>query len=127
MGCASLGTPGAAQGGMGLPQQLDGEVYPGRRVELVGEVAVASNGCVYLVADGVARLAIWPRGSSLSDPVRLPDGTELGEGDLVTGSGAVMETRSLPGDANGYWAHVTGFCGGDVPEVAVLDEARVGE
>jgi hypothetical protein len=111
---------------MGLPQQLEGEVYPGVRREWSGELTNAANGCDYLVIDGVARLAIWPRGSTLSNPVRLPDGTELADGDQVRGTGSILAAKDLPGGraANGYWAHVTGFCTGDVPEVIVLDEVR---
>jgi hypothetical protein len=109
---------------MGLPRQLDGEQYPGRRVELTGEVSVASNGCVYLSADGLERLAIWPRDASLSEPVRLADGTELRDGDAVRGTGTVLPTAGLAGGADGYWADVTGFCAGDVSEAVVFDEVR---
>jgi hypothetical protein len=112
---------------MGLPQKLDGEVYQGLRQELEGEVTMAARGCTYVVVDGVARLAIWPRGTATHwDPVRLADGTELRDGDQVRGTGSILAAKDLPGgrDANGYWAHVTGFCTGDVPEVIVLDEVR---
>ena len=112
---------------MGLPQQLDGETYPGPRRELVGDLSVASNGCTYLVTDGMARLVVWPRGSSLSDPVRLRDGTELHDGEAIRGTGTILRIDGLPGDADGYWAHVTGFCSGDAPEVVVLDEVRAGQ
>jgi hypothetical protein len=107
---------------MGLPQQLPGETYPGQRVEVSGELRVARNGCVYLVADEAERLVIWPAGSALADPVRLPDGAELADGDTLRGLGTVIETTALPGGPDGYWAQVTGFCSGDVPEAVVFDE-----
>ncbi|MBW3613563.1 MAG: hypothetical protein KY392_06865 [Chloroflexi bacterium] len=70
-GCSLPGaTPESNEGGMGLPQQLDGETYPGDRRAISAEVEVADNGCAYLVVDGAALLAIWPRGSeSSSRPV----------------------------------------------------------
>ena len=122
-GCAHpISTPGPGQGGMGLPQQLEGEHYPGIRQPVRGELLVAQNGCVHHAIDGTEMLVVWPRGSSLSDPVRLPDGTELADGTAVEGVGTIIPADRLPGDANGYWAHVTGFCTGDQPMVVVLDE-----
>lgn len=107
---------------MGLPRQLDGERYPGTRGQIDAEVRVADNGCANVVVDGRELLAIWPRGSELSQPVRLPDGTELADGDRFEGVGTVMEARALPGGPDGYWAMVTGFCTGDAPQVVVFDE-----
>ena len=113
--------PGEAEGGFGLPQQLAGETYPGTRRELTGELRVAADGCAYLEIDGVGRLAVWPAGSELSRPVRLPDATELEHGDTVRVTGAVVPTALLPGGADGYWGNLTAFCAGDVPEVVVVD------
>lgn len=107
---------------MGLPQQLDGETYPGDRRPISAEVEVAGNGCAYLVVDGTALLAIWPRGSELSQPARLPDGTELSDGDRIEGTGSLVPFGALPGGPDGYWGHVTGFCAGEAPRAVVLDE-----
>lgn len=107
---------------MGLPQQLAGETYAGARRDLTGTLTVAENGCVYLDTDGVQRLLIFPAGSALSDPARLPDGAELHAGEALVGRGAVIRTETLPGGPDGYWGSVTGFCTGDVPEAVVFDE-----
>lgn len=119
--CALPGAPG--EGGMGLPHQLDGESYPGARGPIDAEVEVADNGCVYLDVDGKELLAIWPRGSELSEPVRLPDETEIADGDRIEGTGTLMDAAALAGGPDGYWAMVTGFCAGDGSrDVVVLDE-----
>ena len=118
--------PGDGQGGMGLPQQLAGETYPGPREQLSGELRVGSEGCAYIVIDEVSRLVIWPSGSTLANPVRLPDGSDLSDGQGLRGTGGVIATEALPGGPDGYWAHVTGFCTGDVPEAVVFDEVGGG-
>lgn len=82
---------------MGLPRKLDGEQYAGPRQPIRSHMTVASNGCVQLAVDGAELLAIWPRGSCLSSPVRLPDGTELSDGSAVKGVSTVMAAAALPG------------------------------
>lgn len=119
--CGPLGEPTDAQGGMGLPQQLPGESYRGRAAEVTGEVMVGDDGCAYLADGESVRLVIWPAGSELSTPVRLPDGTELRDGDGVGGSARVVRVDALPGGPDGYWAHVTGFCDAGADEVVVFD------
>ena len=109
------------EGGFGLPQQLAGEVYPGTRRELTGELRVAGDGCAYLELDGVERLAVWPAGSELSRPVRLPDATELEHGDELRVTGAILPVGLLPGGPDGYWGNLTTFCAGDRAEVVVID------
>ena len=111
---------------MGLPQQLDGETYPGERRELLADLELSPEGCAYAVTDGVARLAIWPAGSALSNPVRLPDGTELADGDPLRGTAAVVPFAALPGGADGYWGMVTGFCTGNEAEAIVFDSVNAG-
>ena len=125
-GCGPLqpASDGEAEGGFGLPQQLSGEVYPGTRRELTGELRVAANGCANLEIDGVSRLAVWPAGSELSRPVRLPDGTELEHGDEVRLTGAILPVAELPGGPDGYWGSLTGFCGTD--EAIVIDSVTGG-
>jgi hypothetical protein len=127
-GCGSLlpASEGEGEGGFGLPRQLAGEPYPGTRRELTGELRVAGDGCAYLEIDGVERLAVWPAGSELSRPVRLPDATELEHGDLLRVTGAIVPAALLPGGADGYWANVSTFCAGDVAEVVVIDAVTGG-
>lgn len=97
-GCGQpAATPDSAEGGMGLPRKLDGEQYAGPRQPIRSHMTVASNGCVQLAVDGAELLAIWPRGSCLSSPVRLPDGTELSDGSAVKGVSTVMAAAALPG------------------------------
>lgn len=114
-----------ALGGIGVPQQVDGETYPGPRAELRGAVWVGDDGCVYLLEDA-PRLVVWPAGSALSDPVRLPDGTELRDGDELTIDGRLVPAADLPGGADGYWAHVTGFCDAGADQVVVADAVTRG-
>jgi hypothetical protein len=122
-GCTDLPAPSddSGEGGFGLPQQLAGETYPGTRRELTGELRVAGDRCAYVELDGVERLAVWPAGSELSRPVRLPDATELEHGDLLRVTGAIVRTALLPGGADGYWGNLTSFCAGDVAEGVVID------
>lgn len=122
--CAALPDVASDEAGMGLPQQLAGERYPGAAIEVEGQVHVADDGCVYLLDGGPQRLLIWPGGSSLANPVRLPDGTELAHGDLIRGSGRVVRHAALPGGPDGYWSHVTGFCDNGNDEALVLDDVR---
>ena len=103
-----------------MPQQRPDEVYLGARRDLTGELRVAANGCAMLEIDGVSRMAVWPAGSELSRPVRLPDETELEHGDVLRVTGAFVDATALPGGADGgYWGSLTAFCGAD--EVVVID------
>lgn len=111
-----------ALGGMGLPSWSEDEGYAGEAIPFAAEVVVARNGCAYVDFGRGEMLALWPPGSELSAPARLPDGTEVVAGAIVEGVGLVVPFGALPGGANGYWAHVTGFCGGDVPSALLLRE-----
>ena len=113
-----------ALGGPGLPQQIQGETYPGPRQELTGAIELASNGCVNLVTDAGPRMVIWPAGSELAGPVRLPDGTPLADGDRIRGTGAKVRVDALAGGADGYWGSVIGFCDPDAREVIVFDDVH---
>ena len=112
------------EGGMGLPQQIEGERYPGERREVQGRVMLSEEGCVNVRVDATAYFVIWPAGSDLADAVRLPDGSILAVGDMVQGTGAFTPTEPLLADANGYWAHAIGYCAPDADQVLVFDEAR---
>jgi hypothetical protein len=126
-GCLGVVDDDSAQGGLGLPQQLDGETYPGARDELAGTVVVAENGCFLLDVDGVVRLAIWPAGSrGDGDGVVLPDGDRLVGGSGLAARGTVLPVTGLAGGPDGYWATVVQFCVPDDRDVVVLDEAAAG-
>ena len=115
-------TPVSDQGGMGLPVKIDGEKYNGEPIPFSAELTVGDDGCAYLDFNRGDMLAIWPTGSELSAPVRLPDGTELVAGNIVRGLGTVVAFGALPGQPDGYWGFVTGFCAGEVPQALVVDE-----
>jgi len=121
--CSSPGEE--ALGGPGLPQQLPGETYPGARQELAAAIELARNGCVNLVTDDGSRMVIWPAGSELADPVRLPDGTRLTDGDRIRGTGAIVPVNALAGGPDGYWDSIIGFCDPDARDVVVFDEVQL--
>jgi hypothetical protein len=121
-GCGSA--QDEALGGPGLPQQIRGETYPGLRQELTGAIQLATNGCVNLLTEDGPKMVIWPAGSQLGDPVRLPDGAPLADGDGIRGTGAIVQVNALAGGADGYWASVIGFCDREAREVVVFDEVR---
>lgn len=124
---AACGLPLASvadEGGIGLPAKIDGERYAGEAVPFAAELSVGDEGCVYLDFGEGRMLAIWPTGSDLSDPVRLPDGTEARAGDIVEGVGTLVAFGALPGGVDGYWSHVAGFCRGDVPRALVVDQVN---
>lgn len=111
-----------ALGGMGLPTWSENERYDGEPIPFAAEVIVAENGCAYVEFGRGEMVALWPPGSTLSAPAKLPDGTEVVDGAIVEGLGLVVPFGALPGGAGGYWAHVTGFCHGDVPRALLLRE-----
>lgn len=124
--CVALPTvpSDAGLGGMELPVTIEGERYVGQPIPFAAELSVAADGCVYLDFGDGAMLAIWPRGSEQSEPVRLADGTETQSGDIVEGLGTVVPFAQLPGGPSGYWAHVTGFCTGERPQALVIDRVN---
>ena len=129
-GCAGSGGSDAADdlGGMGVPQQLDGEDYPGAREELAFRVHLADNGCFLgtTAQEPAPRLVVWPRGTELGehgDELRLPDGSVVGDGAELEGPGLLLPADQLPGTQDGYWAYAVGFCTPDAATVLVLDRA----
>lgn len=119
-------------GGMGVPQQLRGEHYPGPRTELTVRVHLARNGCFLgrLERESGRRLVLWPAGTEQGDhgdELRLPGGATVRHGDVLSARGVVMATDRLAGsDGDGYWAMVVGFCTPQASEVLVLDRAEAG-
>jgi hypothetical protein len=118
---ACSNAPDDALGGPGLPQQLPGETYPGARQQLAGKLELLGNGCVNVVISGVSRLVIWPAGSDLGDPVTLPDGTALADGDAIAGSGTVIPVDALAGGPVGYGGSASGVCESLPREVVAFD------
>lgn len=111
-----------ALGGMGLPTWRTDEVYAGERLPITAEVVVGDDGCAYVDFGRGAMVAIWPPGSTLSSPARLADGTEVRAGSAIEAVATIVPVAALPGGPDGYWSHVTGFCTGDLPAAAVLQE-----
>jgi hypothetical protein len=111
------------QGG-GLPAQVQGETYPGVRVEIRGALATTPYGCRQLEIDGETWFVIWPAGSGLADGVRLPGGQVVAEGDAVVGIGAFTPTAPLAA-TNEYWRRTFISCAPGAEEVLVLDVATV--
>ena len=129
--CAQLGSADAEDnlGGMGVPQQFDGEEYPGPRQDLAVRVRLADNGCFLgtTVDEPEQRLVVWPRGTAQGehgDELRRPDGSEVRDGAELEGPGLLLPADQLPGmTQDGYWAHAVGFCTPDAATVLVLDRA----
>lgn len=133
-GCAGAGgddLDGAEEdlGGMGVPQQLDGEEYPGPRGDLTVRLVLAGNGCFLgtTAQEPEPRLLVWPRGTEQGDhgdELRLPGGAIVRHGDVLSGRGLLLPTDRLPAVAeDGYWAYAVGFCTPDAATVLVLDRA----
>lgn len=127
-GCSASDRGDGSEGGMALPQQRDGEAYPGDRVPVTGTVVLQPNGCFRLRTAAGTRLVVWPRGSR-QDPqdgatVRLPSGEPLRDGDPVTGSGLDFPISGLTGVPDGYWGSVVTFCAPADATVLVLDDVR---
>lgn len=124
-GCG-LGMPGEGEGegGLGLPQQLPGETYPGERRQITGQLEITDVGCLHVVVDGESHFVIWPGGAELADAVRLPSGEELRPGDTVLGTGALTPVAPLTAEGDGYWAHAIGFCAPEADRVLVFDDLR---
>jgi len=112
-------------GGGPIPQQFDGEIYPGPAREVSGEVRIADNGCVLLVEGARRRLLVFPAGASWDGTgVVLPDATKVVDGDVVSGPGRYTPVDALPGGDAGYWGSQVLFCTPDAPDVAVMDGIR---
>ena len=114
-------------GGFGLPVVPE-EGVPGARGEVTGVLRVERNGCFTLeYEDGARPWVIWPRTARHDGAeVVLGDGTAVGDGTRLVGSGARLGADALPGwdDEDTYLGSFGRFCeAGDVG-VVVLDEVR---
>ena len=114
-------------GGGPLPQQFEGESFPGERDYLEVTVRLADNGCFLgtLPSDEQRYLLVWPTGSEAAgDRVVLPDGTEVTDQDVVAGPGALSPVSALAGiEESSFWAGVVEFCDPGAEQVLALDEA----
>ncbi len=114
-----------------VPQQFLSENFPGERRPVQARVHQASNGCFLgslTGTDEITRyLIVWPVDTAQGadgDELRLPDGTAVHHGDLLTGDGVLMSTSKLENiDIASYWHHTVGYCTPRVPNVLVLDSA----
>ena len=120
-----------AQGGFGLPV-VDPDDVPGEREQLTGVMHVEVDGCFTWTGDGDGdadgrRWVVWPRGAEHDgDRVRLADGGEITEGDVITGTGLRTDAAVLPDWelADSYFRAFGTFCGADERGVVVLDDVR---
>jgi hypothetical protein len=128
-GLVACGGVSDNEAGGPIPHQLDGETYPGDRVPVSGAVELASNGCLFLVSDGVRHLAVWPAGAAQdrddATVVRLADGTRVKPKDSVTASGLLFPVTGLVGYPDGYWGSQVTFCVPHDSTVLVLDTVEV--
>lgn len=116
---------------MGVPQQFAGEEFPGDRHRVTMRVHLAPDGCFLgrlpADGDGSRRLVVWPRGTeqgASGAELRLPDGTVVRHGDVLTGVGLVMPTARLAHvGEDGFWDFAVSFCTPRAADVLVLDTA----
>ena len=119
--------------GMGVPrrgaQEFAQELAQAPRT-VRSRVHVAHNGCFLgsLPRDATTRyLVVWPADTELGasgGELVLPDGTTVGDGDVVVGAAVPVPTRRLEGfGQHGYWDHAVGYCTPEAAEVLVLDPA----
>ena len=111
-----------------LPNQRDGESYPGVRSEVTGQVLQTDNGCLYVVTDRGRQFAVWPRGAEQArDDARvvlLVDGNRVAPGDQVVAQAVTMPVTDLVGVPDGYWGNQLAFCAPDARAVLVLDSVQ---
>jgi hypothetical protein len=129
VGVAACGGGSDNEGGGPIPHQLDGETYPGPRTQVSGTYDLAANGCMFVVADGVSRMAVWPRGATQSKDdgsvVELSDGTRIHPSDAISGTATVFPVAQLTGYPDGYWGSRVIYCAPEATDVLVLDSVAV--
>jgi hypothetical protein len=126
---AACGGSSDNEAGGPIPHQLDGETYPGDRAPVSGRVELASNGCMFVVSDGVRHLAVWPKGAAQdredATVVRLADGTRVRPKDSVEATGLLFPVTQLVGYPDGFWGSQVTFCVPEDSTVLVLDTVTV--
>ncbi len=94
-------------------------------------VAVQGNGCLDLdLGDQGLRWIVWPDTTTdKNDGATVVVGDRsVSDGDVLTGTGALVNASVLPGweDAEGsYFGGFGRYCGADEMGIVVLDEATV--
>ncbi|NCT92319.1 hypothetical protein GXB85_15365 [Cellulomonas sp. APG4] len=125
-GCT--GSPGDTQDGFGLPTSSPTMLaeLPGATRPVEGTLRVATNGCFLWSDDGGAeRWVLWPPDARHDgDHVRLADGTRVGEGAELRGTGIAVDAADLPTwqEEDGYLHSFGTYCAADESGVLVLDE-----
>lgn len=122
-GCGALGD---AEVGFGVPRQNQIDEVTSVREPINGTIDVAGDGCMNLaLPTGETRWIVWPPDAEQGDSgdIVLSGGQEFGDGDAITGVGALVTLADLPGgsDADGYFGSFGGFCDADDAGVVVLD------
>ncbi|MBX3195292.1 MAG: hypothetical protein KF727_09380 [Microbacteriaceae bacterium] len=109
--------PDDTEGGMGIPtENLIARPYEDP-VPIGGELHVASNGCFHLRTADEQLFVVWPDGYRQdADVVVAPDGTRIGEGQPVAGTGWIRTAEDVVFDADGpdgYLDMVLDYCADD--------------
>jgi hypothetical protein len=120
----------ASLGGFGLPVRSGVGAVDAPQQELAGALHVESNGC-FTWDDGSASRpwVVWPDGAEhAGDQVVLPDGTAVGAGDPLVGTGGRVDADAFEDWANpdSYLSAFGGFCDAGDRGIVVLDEVRRG-
>jgi hypothetical protein len=127
---SGCGAPSDSEGGFGLPRQPDDAPVPGARESLDGVLRVEADGCfTWESGSGERRWVLWPPGSEdAGAQVRLPDGALVGDGQALSGTGALVGATALPQweSADSYFRSFGTFCDAGDTGVVVLDAVRAG-
>ncbi|MDN4489876.1 hypothetical protein QQX13_03430 [Demequina sp. SYSU T00068] len=123
---AGCGAGGDAEAGFGVPRQNQIDEVTSDREPVNGVIDVAGDGCMNLeLPTGETRWIVWPPDAEQGDSgdVVLSGGQEFGDGDAITGVGALVSLGELPdgSNADSYFSSFGAFCDADEAGVAVLD------
>jgi hypothetical protein len=120
-------------GGIGIPKQQPGETYPGERREVAGTIEIDGYGCIRVrLDDGTSDAAIWPSSANQGQDDYVNLGwfqSDLGDGDRVRGTAAVIPLASLrgwEGEGSGYWRYALGACVEDGETQAIVFDSAEG-
>jgi hypothetical protein len=113
-----------SEAGMGLPVVGWLPEPPAGGEPMTGTLRVASNGCFHLEIDDAQLFALWPdEFAHAGAEVRTDDGTLLGAGDPIQGTGAVLPHNTAVGlgGPDSQLAQAIDYCAEDM-DVVVLTE-----
>jgi hypothetical protein len=98
-------------------------------VTIAGTMRVADNGCFHLETDGVHAFVVWPDGFEHDGAqVRTASGDAIGDGDPVSGTGALLDGAAATeagGGRDSQLGQAIGYCA-DGMDVAVLTSVTGG-